>query len=168
MLFNKIIRQNGQSLIEVLVALSVAILVLGALVILVLTSLKNAQFAQNQAKATKYAQETMEKIKSLKDRDELINLTGQPNITFKTFLTGTSCSSSPCCFNFISGQLTQVSYSISTGCLTETLSDSQFKRQIIFTTAPAVINPKTLSVKVTWIDATGNHESNLETILADY
>ena len=62
-------KQAGQSLIEVLIALTVTVIMMVALITFVLSGLKNAQFAQNQSKATKLAQETMEQIKTIRDRD---------------------------------------------------------------------------------------------------
>lgn len=62
-------KQAGQSLIEVLIALTVTIVMIVALIAFVLTGLKNAQLAQNQSKATKYAQEALEKIKAIRDRN---------------------------------------------------------------------------------------------------
>lgn len=60
-------REIGQSLLEVLVAMAVAILVVGGLVLVVIVAVKNASFAKNQALATKYAQGEMENVRSLRD-----------------------------------------------------------------------------------------------------
>jgi DNA-binding NarL/FixJ family response regulator len=46
--------------------MGVAIIVVGALTFATIASLRNAQFSQNQAQATKLAQEGLEKVKSLK------------------------------------------------------------------------------------------------------
>lgn len=71
-------RESGQSLVEVLVALAVATVVIVALIIVVLTSLKNSQFAQNQSKATKYAQEAMDGVLAVRDRDGKVKFNGPP------------------------------------------------------------------------------------------
>lgn len=63
-------KEKGQSLIEVLVALAVAIVVVLALVRVTTTSVRNAAFARNQALATKYAQETIEKIRAYRDETD--------------------------------------------------------------------------------------------------
>lgn len=61
--------KNGQSLVEVVVALAVALLVILALVRVTIVSMRNASFAKNQALATQYAQEAMENTRSLRDTD---------------------------------------------------------------------------------------------------
>lgn len=67
-LFNKFNKSEyGQTLIEVLVALSAAIAVLFGITIAVISSLNNAQFTQNQNLANKYAAEGMEIIRQLRD-----------------------------------------------------------------------------------------------------
>ena len=63
--------ENGQSLIEVLVALAVMVIVILALVRVTTVSIRNATFAKNRALATKYAQEWMEQTR--KERDESTN-----------------------------------------------------------------------------------------------
>lgn len=62
-------REKGQTLVEVVVALGVAILVITALVAATTTAVRNAQFAKNQSLATKYAQEGMEKARTLRDQN---------------------------------------------------------------------------------------------------
>lgn len=59
--------EEGQSLIEVLASLVIAILIIGALINAVTASIRNAQFAKNSSLATKYAQEGMEFIRSQRD-----------------------------------------------------------------------------------------------------
>lgn len=58
---------NGQSLIEVIVAIGIVTLVLAGLVSAVTFSLSNSQFARNKALATKYAQEGMEWLRVQRD-----------------------------------------------------------------------------------------------------
>jgi Tfp pilus assembly protein PilW len=58
---------TGQTLVEVVVGLALAILVLGALINVVITSLYNANYAKSQAEATKIAQQMMEKIRIERD-----------------------------------------------------------------------------------------------------
>lgn len=60
--------KNGQSLVEVLAALAIAVLVILALVKAVTVAVRNASFARNQALATKYAEEGMEWIRSQRDK----------------------------------------------------------------------------------------------------
>lgn len=60
-------RQKGQTLIEILLAFSVAILVLSAIVIGVAGSLSNAQYTKNQNLANAYAQEGMAVVRQIRD-----------------------------------------------------------------------------------------------------
>jgi len=60
---------KGQTLVEILLAVAAAGLVLIGLIRVVTISLRNAQFAKNQALATRYAQETMEIIRAYRDQN---------------------------------------------------------------------------------------------------
>lgn len=61
--------QSGQTLLEILLAIGVAGLVLIGLTKATTMALRNAQFARNQTLATKYAQQTMEKIRAKRDQN---------------------------------------------------------------------------------------------------
>jgi len=61
--------KNGQSLVEVVVALAVAGLVILAIIAGVTVAIRNATFAKNQTLATKFAQEGMEWLRSQQDKD---------------------------------------------------------------------------------------------------
>ncbi|MCL4367051.1 prepilin-type N-terminal cleavage/methylation domain-containing protein [Patescibacteria group bacterium] len=86
--------QQGQSLVEILIVLAITAVVLTGLAIAVINSLHNSQFAQNQAKATKYAQDAIEKIQAVRDRDGSVELWGAD-----TFTGGGSCTGSSCPFS---------------------------------------------------------------------
>jgi len=62
-----ILGEAGQTLLEVLVAFSVAITVLGAIVMTVVTSLSNAQYSRNQSLANSYAQEGLNVLRGIRD-----------------------------------------------------------------------------------------------------
>ena len=62
-------KTKGQSLLEVVVALSVALLVILALVRVTIIAMRNAQFAKNQAMATQSAQEVMETVRAYRDQN---------------------------------------------------------------------------------------------------
>lgn len=59
--------QDGQTLIEVLLALGTAVVVLSATVVAVISALNNAQFSKNQNLATQYAQQGMEIMRKMRD-----------------------------------------------------------------------------------------------------
>jgi type II secretory pathway pseudopilin PulG len=60
-------KQKGQTLLEILLAFSVSILVLSAVILGIITSLNNAQYAKNQGLANSYAQEGMAVVKQIRD-----------------------------------------------------------------------------------------------------
>lgn len=59
--------EKGQSLIEVLATLAVAVIVILAWVQVIITSIRNTAFAKNQALATRHAQETIERVRAYRD-----------------------------------------------------------------------------------------------------
>lgn len=59
--------QTGQTLLEILLAFSVSVLVLSAIVIGVTGSLNNANFTKNQNLANSYAQEGMAVVRQIRD-----------------------------------------------------------------------------------------------------
>jgi len=64
----------GQTLIEVLLGLSIASIILGALGSSIISSLRNAQFAKNQNLASHFASQGMEIIRQIRDRKDDFNL----------------------------------------------------------------------------------------------
>lgn len=82
----KLSKQKGQSLIEVLVGLATAVLIVGAITIATISALNNAVYSKNQNLATNYAQQGMEIVRNLRDR----------NYTLFTQLTGDYCLAKSC------------------------------------------------------------------------
>lgn len=60
---------KGQTLIEVLVALSAVVMIVSAIAVVIIASLNNAQFSRDQDLATKYAQEGMEILRKVRNSD---------------------------------------------------------------------------------------------------
>lgn len=59
--------EAGQTLLEILLAFSVSILVLGAVIIGIVTSLSNTQYTKNQNLANSYAQEGMAVVRQIRN-----------------------------------------------------------------------------------------------------
>lgn len=59
--------EAGQTLLEILLAFSVSILVLSAVIMGIVTSLSNTQYTKNQGLANSYAQEGMAVIRKIRD-----------------------------------------------------------------------------------------------------
>lgn len=61
--------QEGQTLIEVAIALSIMLIALTAISLAMLTSLSNSQFIKNQSIAKQYAQQGMETVRSMRNNN---------------------------------------------------------------------------------------------------
>jgi type II secretory pathway pseudopilin PulG len=74
-------KDSGQTLIEVLIALSIGIIIIIAVTVVVLVSLDNAGFNKNENLANAYAQEGLEVVRGIKDRSwsDFWSLPGGPN-----------------------------------------------------------------------------------------
>lgn len=66
---NSLSAGKGQTLVEMIVALAVAILIITSLVAGTVTAVRNAGFAKNQSLATKYAVEGMEEARIYRDQN---------------------------------------------------------------------------------------------------
>ena len=71
---------KGQSLVEVLVSLSIAAIVLSGITLAVIYSLRNTQFSKNQNLASQYAAEGIEIMRQLRDsKSSLSGFLGENN-----------------------------------------------------------------------------------------
>jgi type II secretory pathway pseudopilin PulG len=175
--------QKGQSLLELIVVIAVAVIVIGALVFATFSSLRNSQFAKNQSQATKLAQEGIEQVRTFRDRDGSVIFTYAPDTKTSKFSDlwshnlNTECSNQ-CYFNFdknFDGQITSIKER--GGGQLENLGNG-LTREIQITdksgSCPVTgVSPspycykveKHVMVKVFWTDFSGMHESKLTTIL---
>ncbi|OGH11414.1 MAG: hypothetical protein A3B38_01130 [Candidatus Levybacteria bacterium RIFCSPLOWO2_01_FULL_36_13] len=62
-LFNKFIKENGQGLIEAMVALGAAVIVISTIAVAVITAVNNSDFSKNQNTASAYAQQGLEIVR---------------------------------------------------------------------------------------------------------
>lgn len=174
------INQNGQSLIEVIVACVVGILVVMALTYATLFSLRNANFAKTSAQATKLAQEGLERVRTGRDRNQQIS-GGLGTVTsWNGDTTGSgSIWSYPIKANCITNLYFNVNasgilqYLACTATPSSAESVGQFKRVIILSddlnrdgvANDDYQNQKEVTIVVTWTDSTGPHESKLASVL---
>ncbi len=153
--------ETGQSLLEVVIAMTVGILVVTALVFATIFSLRNAQFAKTSAQATKLAQEGLERVRILRDRDGRIDYTrGDGSLTSKfsdLWLLTFACPTN-CYFYFNTSE-------ILTGYSADRFESvpPNFQRQ--FQIENNGTDQKKVTVIVKWTDFAGPHESRLTTIL---
>lgn len=82
--------RNGQTMLEILVALTLVVLFLSGVVIIQLYALRNVQFSRNKSTATTLAQQQIERVRAVRD---------------SAGINGLNMCSSPC---FINSELTPV------------------------------------------------------------
>lgn len=178
--------ESGQTLLELVVVVAVSVMVVGALVFATIASIRNAQFAKNQAQATKLAQEAIEKVRTARDRNQCISIEnvnswngnntdcgGTSKESIWNYLINGNCEkqepnlSTKCYFKLEpTGRLINIGFSV------ESFPTSQselipadkpvFRRAIILSDDP---NGKKVTAIVKWSDFSGEHESRLTTIL---
>src|SRR3989344_823335 len=102
---SQMLNANGQSLLEVTVAVAIGTLVVAALTFATIFSLRNANFAKNSAQATKLAHEGIERVRSSRDRNQCIE--GLTNVN--SWNGSTDCSA-------VSGSGSIWTYPISGDC----------------------------------------------------
>jgi type II secretory pathway pseudopilin PulG len=83
----KLSSQKGQTLIEMMIALSIVVLVLLALITLITVSLRNASFSKNHSLATQYAQEALEEVRALRDQEGWEDFEDACDENFSSLLT---------------------------------------------------------------------------------
>lgn len=179
--------ENGQTLLELIVVIGVAVIVIGALVFATISSLRNAQFAKNQSQATKLAQEGIERARLGRDRNQAIgglgNVTswnGGPsgNGAIWNYQINGNCGSTAlnpptyCYFNVTDqGVLNYLTASSSLPSAAEAIppapATAVFHRAIILSDDSSYQIQKTVTSLVQWTDFSGTHQSRLTTILGN-
>lgn len=166
--------EKGESLMELVVVITVILIVTGALVLATISSLRNAQAAKNQSQATKYAQEGLEAVRAGRDRDGTINFTLSQttwkNPAFWIPITNL-CGVTPCYFKLSAVNLSLVGNGANFNsfgnfaAFAESLLNGQFARAIIIEDDTSYSLQKSVTSVVKWRDFSGEHESRLTTIL---
>lgn len=179
---NKKSSENGQSLMELIVVIAVIVFVVGALTFATIASLRNAVFAQNQAQATKLAQEGLERVRVGRDRNEEISalpdVSDCPNVDswngdttaypiWSCKIYNTCGSGGDCYFNVSSsGALNYLTSSPTFPTAGTESIPPMFNRAImILDDSTTYSSQKTVTAIVIWRDVSGSHESRLTTIL---
>lgn len=163
--------EKGQSLVELVVAMTVVTIVVGALTFATISSLRNAHGAKNQSQGTRLAQEGLEKVRSGRDRGSIINFgSSTKNWRDDTLWTApitNFCGSAPCYFKLQnSTELIWVGNGSTFNFITSAEKiDNQFYRAIIVSDTANYAQEKEITAIVKWTDFAGEHESRLKTIL---
>lgn len=173
--------QAGQTLIEVIVVITVGLLVVSALTFATLFSLRNAKFSQNQNQATKLAQEGIERVRAERDRNSQI-LGLSPSLPTSSWgsqnfwdyhISGSGDCGGGILFKFIGnnigGGITYLSCDPGNYFELHPETDTgtnPFQRGIIINDDWSTYTfQKKATVIVKWRDSTGSHESKLTTFL---
>ncbi len=181
--------QQGQSFIELIVALGLISLVLTIVTTTTLSSIRASQFSRDQIQATQLAKQGFEKVRTIKDRNYLVCPSPNSGTNRWNDLWTNDChSSGPCnyalktssnsCTTPGGGTLPGDLYWLSTNSTpnsdTAILDNVTFTRTVSITdyydpTPPGSynLNQKEVTIKVTWTDLTGDHTSQLTSIIAN-
>jgi Tfp pilus assembly protein PilV len=170
------ITEKGQSLVEVVIALGIAITIVIAFTNATLSSVRNSQFAKDQNQATKHVQESLEIIRAIRDQDSTVG--GSPwSALWTTNLSGANSGNSAYTGKCYTLDKTGVSYSFTmseaggSGSCSDTndaVIDTQFKRKINISNDTTSIDKKLIRVRVYWTDAKGTHSSDISTYLTKW
>lgn len=139
----------GQSLFEVVLALSIMALIILGVVILATVSIKNSDFSRDKTLAARYSQEALEWLRG--ERDE----------NWEVFFAKGSTGGSEWCLNVLSWPATQ-------GDCSTTLA-GLFERKA-FLTQRIISGQDEIEAKVTvsWTDSGGFHEVSSVTSFTNY
>lgn len=150
---------TGQSLFEVVVALAISALIIGAIVSLTTNSIRNSTFSKNQSLAATYAQQATEWLRGQRDADITIfeaKASLPEAIDPKT--------------NLVTWCFKDLSWSQPNVCSdTDTILGTPFIRQVTFNIDNS--SPKTLiavDIKVSWSDSQGTHNITSATSFTDW
>lgn len=130
--------KKGQSLVEVIFAVSIAALILIGIVTVVASGVRNTSFSRNKALATRYVQEASEYLREQRDSD------------WDTFIPYASPSATYCLSSLSSGL---TAGECSSG---DEVSDTPFSREVVLSASSSAVVHVVISVE--WSDAQGLHE----------
>lgn len=157
--------ESGQSLLEVLTALGVAAIVVVALSVLAVSSLRNAQHARAQAEATKFVNEGIEQVRTVRDQ--------QGWNTFSTF----SVTPPNNCYSVNTSSTPWILQGETCGT-PPIVGSTQFTREIqledasIDVVSSGCLSPpcpgRRVTVTVSWTDSFGPNTSQAATILTQW
>ncbi len=143
----------GQSLIEVIVSVGIAVILAIALISAGLISNKTARSARNNTQATKLAEQAVEQIRVFRDRQGFSALSSIGNGN---------------CFVLDTSSPDPAAWSLASGCPEViNLDNVNFSRNFeVADTSPADVNKKLITVVVSWPESGGNQTVTSQTILS--
>lgn len=156
---------RGQSLFEVVVALGISALVVGAIVSLATNSIRNAAFSKNQSLAANYAQQATEWLRGQRDAD-IVSFSAK---------AGQSGVATSYCLPDLSN-LSSLSPGGTPPNCTDPIAGTPFTRWVTFTPtvqslpppSTGVVNLIEADVTVSWTDSQGIHKFTSATSFSDW
>lgn len=169
---------KGQSLLEVTIAIGIAVIILSTMTVITLTGLKNSQFAQNQTTATKLAQDGLEQARAMRDQNKDGSVCISASNYSWTQMWTYDCAANNCNFVIqLSGvcsnptttpdNLKATPYLKLMGATPQLLDNKFYRKIVIENYGAANSHQKKVTSQVSWNDTGGSHQVNLSTILAD-
>ncbi len=148
--------KNGQTMVEILVAVAIVVLTLVAVVSRIVAAVSSANFSRNQALATRFAQEGIEWARSQRD---ILGWVG-----FSTYVSANQTYCVP--------ELGQAINVLTAGSCSPalTIPGTIFLREVVFIyAAPPGQEPYTdVVATVSWQDRIGTHQSKLTSRLSSW
>jgi Tfp pilus assembly protein PilV len=187
MIVKSIKNQQGQSLVEVVIALGIAVIIVIAFTNATITSVRNSQFSKNQNLSTKYAQESLELIRAVRDQNTSASVTDGGSLStwgdlwgidlYDTSATGVT-GMTGYCFNLDKSTLHLTKRTFVNPCADKDASGvvqdenldglNLFYRKINITNADNDKNKKQINVRVYWSDSRGQHNTDVTTFLTNW
>ncbi len=174
--------QKGQSLVEVVIALGIAVIIVIAFTNATIASVRNSQFSKNQNLATKFAQETLELVRAIRDQNSVGNVTdGTGSVNSWGDLWGINLKNAASpgggytgyCFTLNKSTLSMAkrascSDNNGSGTIYDENIDGIFYRKINITDDGTTLGKKQVSVRVYWSDNRGQHNTDVTTYLTNW
>lgn len=170
---------KGQSLMELVIGIGLVAIVVSAISILVISSLRNSQFSEKQLLANNIASQNLEKVRTIKNSNFGVCLQNQgPSAVPPTNCSkwedlwavdlGTAISCAGCTFEIIAncpvGANTTTPLCLQYRASRVTVGNLQ--SQIIIEDEGNGDNEKKVTSRAFWTDSTGEHSSELITVLS--
>lgn len=158
------INEHGETLLELTMAAGLAVLVIAALTITTIIGLRNSQLSQNQTQATKLAQEGLEKVRSLRSRNQTVCLVSNSPQNWDDLYASDFVKTE---FKFGGSGCPEpaTSLAVSSAPDLSPTNDLPFTRRIYLEKSSS--NQITVTSLVSWTDYSGPHQTQLITILSN-
>lgn len=170
-----VMNNRGQTLMELVIGVGLVAVIVGAVAILTVSSLRNTQFSKNQAQATQLAQQNMEKVRTIKNSNFGVCLENElssgicstwEQIWTTNFGTMSAGCTTGCTFE-LKNSCTVAGGEVKPLCLSykaaKTTIGGNFTYQVIVENE--TVGEKKVTSNVFWTDISGEHSSQLVTVL---